>query len=36
MHAGAWLGKPTPSRLRKIRFFQLSYDGSTLRWGWNK
>ena len=23
----------TPS---KVRFFQLSYDGSTLRWGWNK
>lgn len=21
---------------RKIRFFQLSHDGSTLRWGWNK
>lgn len=36
MQAGAWIGKPTPSSPRKVRFFQLSYDGSTLRWGWNK
>lgn len=36
LHAGAWLGKPTPGNTRKIRFFQLSHDGSTLRWGWNK
>lgn len=33
---GAWLGKPTPRNPKKTRFFQLSYDGSTLRWGWNK
>lgn len=33
---GAWLGKPTPRNPKKTRYFQLSYDGSTLRWGWNK
>ncbi|PRW44254.1 3-phosphoshikimate 1-carboxyvinyltransferase isoform A [Chlorella sorokiniana] len=36
MQTGAWLGKPTQRNPRKIRFFQLSHDGSTLRWGWNK
>lgn len=36
MHAGAWLGKPSQRSPNKIRFFQLSHDGSTLRWGWNK
>ncbi|KAL4428326.1 hypothetical protein ABPG75_002415 [Micractinium tetrahymenae] len=36
MHAGAWLGKPSQRSPHKIRFFQLSHDGSTLRWGWNK
>ncbi|KAL4858866.1 Mitogen-activated protein kinase kinase kinase dlk-1 [Chlorella vulgaris] len=36
MHAGSWIGKPTARSPRKVRFFQLSYDGSTLRWGWNK
>ena len=33
---GAWLGKPAPRNPRKLRFFQLSHDGSTLRWGWRK
>lgn len=33
---GSWLGKPTNRNPKKTRFFQLSYDGSTLRWGWNK
>lgn len=33
---GAWLGKPAPRNPRKLRFFQLSHDGSTLRWGWHK
>ena len=33
---GAWLGKPSASRSGKMRFFQLSADGSTLRWGWKK
>ncbi len=33
---GTWLGKPTPRNPKKTRYFQLSYDGSTLRWGWNK
>jgi len=33
---GAWLGKPTPGNEKKKRFFQLSHDGSTLRWGWKK
>ncbi|EFN55353.1 hypothetical protein CHLNCDRAFT_134377 [Chlorella variabilis] len=36
MHEGAWIGKPTARTPNKVRFFQLSYDGSTLRWGWNK
>ncbi|KAL4522997.1 hypothetical protein Ndes2526A_g07715 [Nannochloris sp. 'desiccata'] len=36
LHEGAWLGKPAPRNPRKIRFFQLSHDGSTLRWGWTK
>jgi hypothetical protein len=33
---GAWIGKPTPSNKKKTRYFQLSHDGSTLRWGWKK
>ena len=33
---GAWLGKPTPRNPKKTRFFQLSHDASTLRWGWSK
>ena len=33
---GAWLGKPTPRNPKKTRYFQLSEDGGTLRWGWNK
>lgn len=33
---GAWLGKPSTSQKAKTRFFQLSADGSTLRWGWKK
>jgi len=33
---GAWLGKPSPRNPNKIRFFQLSLDGSTLRWGWKR
>lgn len=38
---GAWLGKPSPSQkakalVPKTRFFQLSADGTTLRWGWKK
>ena len=33
---GAWLGKPSRRNQHKIRFFQLSLDGSTLRWGWKK
>ena len=36
LHEGAWLGKPAPRNPRKIRFFQLSHDRSTLRWGWSK
>jgi len=36
LYEGAWLGKPAPRNLRKIRFFQLSHDRSTLRWGWKK
>lgn len=36
-HAFFFLPSPTPQgNPRKIRFFQLSSDGSTLRWGWNK
>ena len=33
---GAWLKKPTPHNPNKTRFFQLSHDASTLRWGWKK
>ncbi|KAL3160650.1 hypothetical protein ABBQ32_010571 [Trebouxia sp. C0010 RCD-2024] len=33
---GAWIGKPSPKAPKKRRFFQLSHDGSTLRWSWNK
>ena len=33
---GAWLGKPSAARTGKTRFFQLSADGTTLRWGWKK
>ena len=33
---GAWIGKPTPGAPKKRRFFQLSSDGSTLRWAWDK
>eukprot|EP00873_Tetraselmis_striata_P046491 jgi/Tetstr1/466755/TSEL_011225.t1 len=33
---GAWIGKPSSSNTRKSRFFQLSGDGTTLRWAWNK
>ena len=33
---GAWLGKPSVNAQQKRRFFQLSSDGSTLRWAWNK
>lgn len=33
---GAWIGKPTPNNKKKTRYFQLSHDGSTLRWGWKK
>jgi hypothetical protein len=29
---GAWLGKPSHASPRKRCFFQLSADGSTLRW----
>lgn len=29
-------GKPSPKAPKKRRFFQLSHDGSTLRWSWNK
>ena len=36
LQEGSWLGKPAPRNLKKIRFFQLSHDGSTLRWGWRK
>lgn len=36
LHEGAWLGKPTPRNPKKKRFFQLSNDGGTLRWGWKK
>jgi hypothetical protein len=36
MLAGAWIGKPTAGNPRKLRYFQLSHDGSTLRWSWNK
>ncbi|KAK2080918.1 hypothetical protein QBZ16_000772 [Prototheca wickerhamii] len=36
LQAGAWLGKPSASRPDKLRFFQLSRDASTLRWGWHK
>ena len=36
LQEGAWLGKPGPRNPNKIRFFQLSHDGSTLRWGWKK
>ncbi len=33
---GAWLKKPTHQNPNKTRFFQLSADASTLRWGWKK
>ena len=33
---GAWIGKPTAANSKRRRFFQLSEDGSTLRWAWNK
>lgn len=33
---GNWIGKPSTSAQQKRRFFQLSTDGSTLRWAWNK
>ena len=33
---GAWINKPSASAPRKRRFFQLSSDGSTLRWAWDK
>lgn len=33
---GAWLKKPTSQNPKKTRFFQLSNDASTLRWGWKK
>ncbi|KDD74129.1 hypothetical protein H632_c1546p0, partial [Helicosporidium sp. ATCC 50920] len=33
---GAWLGKPTRAHPRKLCFFQLSHDASTLRWGWDR
>ena len=33
---GAWLGKPAANARKKRRFFQLSTDGSTLRWAWDK
>lgn len=33
---GAWIGKPAINAQRKRRFFQLSSDGSTLRWSWDK
>jgi len=33
---GAWIGKPSASNAKKKRFFQLSGDGTTLRWAWNK
>ena len=29
-------GKPSTKTPRKRRYFQLSQDGSTLRWSWNK
>ena len=29
-------GKPSSKAPKKRRFFQLSHDGSTLRWSWNK
>ena len=29
-------GKPSDRSPKKKRFFQLSHDGSTLRWSWNK
>lgn len=33
---GAWIGKPSANAQKKRRFFQLSSDGSTLRWAWDK
>lgn len=33
---GAWIGKPSQRAPRSRRFFQLSSDGSTLRWSWDK
>ena len=36
LQEGAWLGKPAPRNPHKLRFFQLSQDGTTLRWGWKK
>lgn len=34
LHKGVWLGKPGPHHPHKRRFFQLSHDNTTLRWGW--
>lgn len=34
LRKGEWLGKPSHRNPRKIRFFQLSHDETTLRWGW--
>lgn len=34
LQKGEWLGKPSHRNPRKIRFFQLSHDETTLRWGW--
>ncbi len=33
---GAWIGKPSGNAQKKRRFFQLSSDGTTLRWAWDK
>ena len=33
---GAWIGKPSANAQKKRRFFQLSSDGSSLRWAWDK
>ncbi len=33
---GAWLGKPSTRKPLKRRFFQLSADGTSLRWAWRK
>lgn len=36
LQLGGWLGKPMPKNPGKLRYFQLSHDACTLRWGWNK